>query len=276
MEKLKGEKIALVYHDSAYGKEPIATFERLAKEIGFEFDKYPVSPPGIEQKAVWLQIRQKHPNWVFMWGWGVMNSTAIKEAAAIGYPMDHFVGFWYSGAEPDVVPAGKLAIGYRATSFHGVGPNYPVIKDIVKNVYDRGGGHTTRDKIGEVLYDRGVINAMYDIEAIRTAQGKFGVKTLTGEQVQWGYEHLDIDSGKLETMGFEGLAVPLKLSCEDHKGKGNVQIIQWDGEHWQPNSEWITPHNDVLREQYKESALKYAQEKGITPRDCAKQAAEAK
>ena len=23
-----------------------------------------------------------------MWGWGVMNSTAIKEAAAIGYPRD--------------------------------------------------------------------------------------------------------------------------------------------------------------------------------------------
>jgi branched-chain amino acid transport system substrate-binding protein len=276
LDKLKGKKIALVYHDSAYGKEPIVTLERLAKEDGFEFDKYPVSPPGIEQKAVWLQIRQKHPDWVFMWGWGVMNSTAIKEAAAIAFPMNHFIGVWYSGAEPDVFPAGKLAIGYQASSFHGVGADYPVIKDVLKYVYDKGAGHAARDKVGEVLYDRGLINAMYDIEAIRTAQGKFGAKTLTGEQIQWGYEHLDIDEAKLKQMGAEGLAVPLKLSCEDHKGNGSVQIIQWDGEQWKPSSAWIQPHNDVLREQYKESALKYAQEKSITPRDCSKQSAEAK
>ncbi|HEX9489511.1 MAG TPA: ABC transporter substrate-binding protein, partial [Stellaceae bacterium] len=84
--KLKGKKIALVYHDSAYGKEPIATLEKLSEKYGYSFTKYAVSPPGIDQKATWLQIRQQRPNWVFMWGWGVMNSTAIKEAAAVGFP----------------------------------------------------------------------------------------------------------------------------------------------------------------------------------------------
>src|SRR5579863_9133810 len=271
--KLKGKKIALVYHDSAYGKEPISTLERLAKEDGFEFDKYAVSPPGIEQKATWLQIRQKRPNWVFMWGWGVMNSTAIKEAAAVGYPMDHFIGVWYSGAEPDVLPAGAAAKGYKASTFHGVGGDYPVMKDILKFVYGKGGGHGTKEEVGQVLYDRGVINAMYDTEAIRTAQDHFGKKVMTGDQVQWGYEHLDVTPERLATLGFEGLASPLALSCEDHKGNGNVRIIQWDGEHWQTASDWIQPHNDALREQYKESALKYAQEKGITPRNCAAQSA---
>jgi branched-chain amino acid transport system substrate-binding protein len=275
LAKLKGKRIALVYHDSAYGKEPIATLERLAKEDGFEFDKYAVSPPGIDQKAVWLQIRQKRPNWVFMWGWGVMNSTAIKEAAAVGYPMDHFIGVWYSGAEPDVIPAGAAAKGYKASTFHGVGANYPVITDILKYVYAKGGGHT-KDEVGQVLYDRGVINAMYDLEGIRTAQEHFGKKPMTGEQVQWGLEHLDVTPARLAQLGFEGLAIPLKLSCADHKGNGNVRIIQWDGQHWNVASDWIQPHNDALREQYKESALKYAQEKGIKPRDCAAQAAEAK
>ena len=33
-----------------------------------------------------------------MWGWGAMNPTAVKEAAEIGYPMDHFIGVWWSGA----------------------------------------------------------------------------------------------------------------------------------------------------------------------------------
>src|SRR5579885_631886 len=126
-DKLKSEKIALVYHDSAYGKEPIATLEKLSAKYGYTFLKYAVSPPGIDQKATWLQIRQQRPNWVFMWGWGVMNSTAIKEAAAVGYPMDHFIGVWWSGSEPDVVPAGDAAKGYKSGTFHGAGTDYKVI-----------------------------------------------------------------------------------------------------------------------------------------------------
>ncbi|CAE7907999.1 livM, partial [Symbiodinium necroappetens] len=53
---LSDKKVALVYHDSAYGKEPIATLERLAEEEGFELSLFPVAHPGLEQKATWLQI----------------------------------------------------------------------------------------------------------------------------------------------------------------------------------------------------------------------------
>src|SRR3546814_20710045 len=61
------------------------------------------------------------PDWIFMSGWGVMNSVAIKEAAAIKYPMDHFIGNWWSGSEADVQPAGAGAKGYKSTTFHGAG-----------------------------------------------------------------------------------------------------------------------------------------------------------
>src|SRR5713226_5203622 len=216
VDKLKGEKIAYVYHDSAYGKEAIAALERLSTKYGYTLIKYAVSPPGIDQKATWLQIRQQRPKWVFMSGWGVMNSTAIKEAAAIGYPMDHFIGVWYSGAEPDVVPAGKAAIGYKAATFHGSGTDFGVIRDIAKYVYGDGKGHTTKDKTGDVLYVRGVINAMLDTEGIRTAQKKFGNKPLTGEQVRWGLENLDITPARITELGAEGLITPMKLSCANH------------------------------------------------------------
>jgi branched-chain amino acid transport system substrate-binding protein len=268
--KLKGKKIALVYHDSAYGKEPIATLEKLAAQDGFKFEKFAVSPPGIEQKATWLQIRQQRPNWVLMWGWGVMNSTAVKEAAAVGYPMDHFIGIWWSGAEPDVVPAGKAAIGYKAATFHGSGTDFTVIRDIAKYVYDKGQGKTTKDKIGDVLYVRGVINAMFDMEGMHTAHKKFGNKPLTGEQVRWGLENLDITSARLTELGAEGLVGPLKISCENHGGHGLVRIQQWDGAHWKYASDWIEPHHDLLDPMYKASALAYAKEKNITPRDCSK------
>ncbi len=269
IENLKGKKIALVYHDSAYGKEPIRTLEVLAEKHGYEFSKFPVAHPGLEQKATWLQIgRQLRPDWVFMWGWGVMNSTAIKEAAAVGFPMEKFIGVWWSSAEPDVVPAGKGAVGYKGGAFHAPGDDFPVHADIYKHVHDAGKGSGERDKVGEVLYNRGVINAAFIVEAIRTAQGKYGEKPLTGEEVRWGLENLNITADRLKEMGMEGFMPPIKVSCADHEGDHPVRIQQWDGSKWTFISDWIDPMKDVVRPLIEESAAAYAKEKGITPRDC--------
>ena len=54
------------------------------------------------------------PDYVLMWGWGVMNSVAINEAANIRFPMENFIGVWWSGSENDVLPAGMRADGYKA------------------------------------------------------------------------------------------------------------------------------------------------------------------
>ena len=56
-DKLKGKKIAFLYHDSAYGKEPIPVLDALAQKIGYETLKIPVPLPGNTQESQWLQIR---------------------------------------------------------------------------------------------------------------------------------------------------------------------------------------------------------------------------
>ncbi|WP_193366954.1 ABC transporter substrate-binding protein [Pelagibius marinus] len=265
---LKGKKIALVYHDSAYGKEPIATLERLAKEEGYQFSTYPVAHPGLEQKATWLQIgRQLRPDWVFMWGWGVMNSTAIKEAAAVGFPMEKFIGIWWSGAEADVTPAGAAAKGYKSLNITGVGTSAPIFADIEKMHAD-GNGIADKANIGTVLYNRALVNAFLYTEAIRVAQGEFGVKSLTGEQVQWGMEHLNVTQAAIDKAGMTGLLSPVKITCADHEGGGSALVQQWDGAKWQAITDFISPNRDALRPAYEESAAQYAKEKGITPRSC--------
>ena len=270
-DKLKGKKIALVYHESPYGKEPIPVFQALAKQYGFAFESYPVTPPGLEQKSIWLQIaRQFRPDWTFMWGWGVMNSTAIKEAAAIGFPRDHFIGVWWSGAEPDVIPAGEGAVGYKAGAMHAAGAVAPVHQDIFKYLYDKSKGAAKRDEVGQVLYNRGMINAALEVEAIRTAQGKFGKKPLTGEQVRWGLENLNIDDNRIKEIGFDGLISPLTLSCADHEGASKLRVQQWDGKNWHFVSDWLKPDEKLLRPMVEQSAEMYAKEKNITPRDCSK------
>ena len=50
------------------------------------------------QSAQWLQIRRERPDFVLMWGWGAMNAGALTEAVKTKFPMDKFVGIWWSGA----------------------------------------------------------------------------------------------------------------------------------------------------------------------------------
>ncbi len=269
MANLKGKKIALVYLDGAYGKEPIPTLKLLAKKYGFSFSGFPVTYPGLEQKATWLTIGRKlRPDWIFMWGWGVMNQTAIKEAANVGFPMNRFIGNWWSGAEGDTVPAGKAAIGYKSSAFHAPGQNFLVHLDILKYVYAKGNGTTTEAKVGQVLYNRGLINSVFVTEAIRTAMGKYGNKPMTGEQVRWGFENLNMSKAKLAKLGLSGFMKPFKLSCLDHEGGSPLRIQEWKGSQWEFVSDWIEPMKDIVRPMIEASAAKYAAEKGITPRKC--------
>ncbi|HEX6144044.1 MAG TPA: ABC transporter substrate-binding protein [Geminicoccaceae bacterium] len=269
MENLEGKKIALVYHDSAYGKEPIPTLEKLAGDLGYELSLFPVAHPGLEQKSTWLKIgRQLRPDWVLMWGWGVMNSTAIKEAAAIGYPMEKFIGVWWSGAEPDVEPAGAAATGYKSGTFHAPGDQFGVHEDIYTHLYDNGQGAAARDEVGEVLYNRGLTQGVILTEAIRAAQEIHGEQPLTGEQIRDGFENLEITEARLAELGLEGFMPPIKVSCRDHEGDHPVRIQQWNGESWEFISDWIEPMKDVVRPMIEASAMEYANQNGIEPRSC--------
>ena len=210
LDKLKGKKIALVYHDSPYGKEPIALLQERSKQLGFDLQLLPVTAPGVEQKATWLQVRQAKPDYVLLWGWGVMNSTAIKEAQATGYPRDKMYGVWWSGAEPDTRDVGAGAKGYHALALNGSGTDQKVIQDIMKYVHDKGQGTGPKDEVGSVLYTRGVMIQMLGVEAVRRAQERFGKgKVMTSEQVRWGLENLNLDQKKLDSRGFGDVMRPV-------------------------------------------------------------------
>jgi branched-chain amino acid transport system substrate-binding protein len=185
--------------------------------------------------------------------------------------MDHYIGVWWSGSESDVVPAGDGAAGYKAGNFHGVGTDFPLHTAMLKQLYNGDENAAKANNFGEVLYNRGVINAVYDTEAIRIAMAKFGNKPLTGEQVRWGFENLQLTEPRLKELGLEGFARPIKVSCEDHEGNGPVFIQQWDGKKWKKVSDWIAPLQEVVRKQVEDAAAEYAKENNITLRHCPSQ-----
>jgi branched-chain amino acid transport system substrate-binding protein len=271
LDKLKGKKIVHVYHNSPYGKEANPTLEELARKYGFELTLLAVDHPGQEQKATWLQVRRINPNWVYMSGWGVMNQVGVKEAAAINYPMDHFIGNWWSASEADVIPAGDGAKGYKGATFHAPGSNFKVHQEIFKYVYDKGKNTGPREKVGEALYNRGLINAMFAVEAFRTAMAKFGNKPLSGEEVRWGLENLNLTDARLDQLGLKGFTHAVKVTCEDHEGNGPVLIQQWDGKKWNIVSEWLPPMREVVRPKLEAAAVEEGKKLGYTVRDCSKE-----
>ena len=272
MDKLKGKKIALVYHDSPFGKEPIPLLDERQKMHGFELSKIPVTAPGVEQKSAWLQVRQQRPDYVLLWGWGVMNSTALKEAQATGYPRDKMYGVWWAGAEPDVKDVGEGAKGYNALNLNTSGQQPKVIQDILKFVHDKGQGTGPKDEVGSVLYTRGVIIQALGIEAVRRAQERFGKgKVMTSEQVRWGLENLALDDKKLAQLGLTGVIRPFSTSCQDHMGSTWARVQTWSGSKWDFSSDWYQADEQIIKPMVKAAADKYAGEKKIqrrTPQDC--------
>jgi branched-chain amino acid transport system substrate-binding protein len=267
-DDLKGKKIALVYHNSAYGKEPIRTLEELAKKHGFELSLLPVDHPGQEQKSQWLQIRREKPDYVIMYGWGVMNAVAIQEAAGIKFPMDHFLGIWWSGAEHDVLPAGDGANGYKALTMHGTGMDYPVYADLKKYVSDAGKGAGAGDQVGTVLYSRGMYAAMIIAEAIRKGQEMAGTPAVNAAQVRDGFENIDITEARMAELGLPDFGQAFKASCEDHGGPGKARIQQWDAtaKKWNLITGWIEPDMDVIQPLITEDSEAFAAENKIEHR----------
>jgi len=267
---VKGKKIALVYHNSAYGKEPIRTLQELSKKHGFELSLIPVDHPGQEQKSQWLQIRRDRPDVVMMWGWGVMNAVAIQEAVNIRFNMENFYGIWWSGSENDVIPAGAGANGYKAATFHGVGADYPVFADIQKYVVDSGKAAGAGDQVGTVLYNRGLYAAMLAVEAARKAQEMSGKMAITAADMRDGMENLVIDQARMTELGLKGFGPEINVSCASHGGPGLGAIQQWDAsaKTWSLVSDFGPADREVLDALIAEDSEAFAKENNITPRPC--------
>ena len=267
---LEGKKIALLYHNSAYGKEPIRTLEVLAEKHGFDFSTIAVDSPGQEQKSQWLQIRRERPDYVLMWGWGVMNSVAVTEAASIGFPMDHFIGVWWSGAEPDVLPAGAGADGYKAINFTGVGMDFPFYADLKEHVIDAGKGAGDGSSVGTVQYNRGIYAAMLAAEATLKAQELAGTPDITPAQMRDGMEALVIDAARLEELGMTGFGPVLKVTCANHGGPGVGLMTQWDADAktWVKLTDFIESDKEVIQPLIEEDAAAFRAELGIEQREC--------
>jgi len=258
LQNLRGKKIGLLFLEGGYGREPIPLFKALAKKYGYKYRDWAVPfAASLDQRSQWRKIVRWNPDYLFMWGWGVMNSTAIERAIENGYDLKKFIGVWWSGSEVDVKNAGMRAKGYRAGTFHATGIDFPLHRDILKHVYKGDMSAALKNNFGEVLWNRGMLNALLSVEGIRNAILKYG-KTVTGEHVRWGLENVNITNQRLRELGLANYMLPIKVTCADHEGNGPVMFQEWDGRKWVLISDWVQPMRDIVRPMLEAAAVKEA------------------
>ena len=246
---LKGKKIAYVYYDNPAGKEPLPIIEALQKTEGFELRTFAVPPPGVELGAQILDITQRyHPDFIIMHLFGRSPSVAIKGFKGAGYPLSKVLGLVWASAEADIKAAGGWAVaeGYHTLQFAGAGDNYPVRQQI-KAMYKKEGKQPPEQMDDTVIYNRGLLQAAVQVEAIRNALKISGGQKPTGPQVKEGLEQIhDFTLG--------GLVPPLQITPTDHEGGGWVQVFQVHNGKFVKETDWFRAYRDVV-----ENAVKTAE-----------------
>ena len=228
----------------------------------------PVDHPGQEQKSQWLQIRRDRPDNVIMYGWGVMNQVAIQEAANIRFPMENFIGVWWSGSENDVKPVGAAANGYKALNMHMPGADFPIYDDLKTHVYDAGLSSGAGDQAGKVLYNRGMYAAMLAVEAAKVAQEIHDTADITPAMMRDGMEALNITEEKMAELGLPNFGPTFSVSCENHGGDGLGIVQQWDAAagKWNAITDYIQSDSAVIDALIAEDSGAYASENNISER----------
>lgn len=273
MSHLRGKTIVNLHHASGFGRETKQILDIQAKKYGFRVVHIEVPNPGKDQVDQWKQIMEIKPDWVILRGIGVMNPVALITAHKFGYPVSRILGITWAGSEVDVVPAGRAARGYIAAALSLPGKNFPIVQDILRYVYSNGRHGELPDAtgVGSTYYNRALSGAILMVEAIRTAQGRYGKRPLTGEEVRWGFENLNLSDRRIAELGAFGVSQPLRLSCADHEGGGTVRFQRWNGREWRPVTGWIEGDQSIVRPLIEKTAMEYARQKGITPRHCPKE-----
>ena len=259
LSSLSGKKIAHLHLDHPFGKEPLPLLEAMGEAHGFEVLPIPVGISEMQnQSAQWLQIRRERPDFVIMWGWGAMNAGAITEAVKTRYPMDQFVGVWWSGHSDDLQLVGEDGKGYRSISWSLPNADAPVMQAIQEHVVDAGDSLADAEEISEVFYQRGVIISAILAEGIRVAQEMHGTGEISASDLRDGLENLNFTAERIEELGLTGMMAPFSTSCADHTGHSGGWMVEWDGEKFVQASDLLTPDRDAILPLEEAAAAEYA------------------
>ncbi|MBI3827614.1 MAG: ABC transporter substrate-binding protein [Candidatus Rokubacteria bacterium] len=238
---LKGKKVAFVPDDSPAGREPIAVLEDLAERERFQLKTFAAPSTGATMATLAVDLARRYrADFVIAHLAGRAPSLAIQELARVGYPLDKVIFFVGGSAEADVDAAGGRAVadGYHGLEFAGVGQEFPVLRAIQAMYHAQGRQPPTR-MASSVCYNRGVVMAALQVQAIGNAVAARPDGRIIGDDVKAGME-------KIRGFTLGGLTPPLEITPTDHEGGGRLQVWQVKGARFVPVTDWFTAYPRVI------------------------------
>ena len=117
-------------------------------------------------------------------------------------------------------------------------------------------------------YNRGLFQAMVQVEAARVAQKMHGTSKITAAMYRDGMENVNLDAARMEQLGFKNFSPPFKNTCENNCGSGLAAVQQWDAKakKWNMITEYMYGDSDVVDKLIAEDSAKYAKEQKIALR----------
>ena len=247
---LAGKKVAFLYLDTPFGREPIPVFEALKRLERFDFQTFPFPVPGNDQSAAFAQIRRYQPDWVVLWSFSPLNPITFREMQRNGIPIDKLVTVnWIN--EIDINNFGAAAAkGLKRSTVVVGGAEHPLLKDILSQLYDKGKGNGDRKMVGDSYYNTGLAVYSSAFEGIRLA-----IKTqgwpLTPDKIRQGmYGIKNFDA--------KGFMAPITVTPKDHGGGGKTRIDMWDGSKWVPQTDWFADYSGLVNTLVKANSADFA------------------
>jgi branched-chain amino acid transport system substrate-binding protein len=251
MGGLEGKRIAHVFIDSPFGREPLKILRALSDREGFDVKAFPYPSPGNEQSATWTDVRRYRPDYVTIWGAGGGQAVSIRTAIRNGISPEKILSVVWL-AETDVRQVGaEQAEGVKRFEAVDTGTDTPIMQRLMEKVIEPGNGTGDRKNVGTTYYNIGVATMAASVEAARLGLEEHGAP-LTGTKLKEGFEMLrDFDA--------TGLMPPITITEEDHQGGGYGRVSEWNGEAWEPQTDWYRAYQDVVWDEIRENAEEFEQ-----------------
>jgi len=251
--KLKGVKVAFLYIDYPFGQEPISILKTLAAREGFDLQLFPYPLPGNDQASAWTLLRRFNPDWIISWSLSNMHVVASREMKRNGIPMGKYIAVnWFNEVDLANIGADTAKGLKRNTNVVG-GQDHPLIRQILKDLYDKGKGSGERKYLNDIYYNMGLAIYSSVFEGARLAIKQYGWP-LTPDKMRRGMENI-------RNFDANGLMAPMTVTAKDHGGGGKTRIDMWDGAKWVPQTGWFSAYDDLVWEAVKKDSAEFAKSK---------------
>ena len=235
---LQGKKVAFLYLDTPFGREPMPVFEALKRLERFDFQTFPIPIPGNDQSAAFTQLRRFQPDWVITWSFSPLNPISFREMQRNGIPIEKMITVnWIN--EVDISNFGAAAAkGLKRSTVVIGGAEHPLVKSILSELYDKGRGNGDRKMVADSYYNTGLAVYSTVFEGVRLAMKSHGWP-LTPEKIREGMQNI-------KNFDAKGFMAPVTITAKDHGGGGKTRIDMWDGTKWVAQTDWFADYTNLV------------------------------